>query len=325
METQPHSGENIDPPRKVSIVIPVFNEEAVLGQFHARLSTVLDRLDTKSEIVYVNDGSRDGSLPVLLSLSKTDYRVRIVDLARNFGKELALSAGLDQSDGDAVIIIDADLQDPPELIPDMLKAWQDGGDVILMQRRQRHGESWFKKASDAMFYRLIHHVGHARMPQNVGDFRLLSRVAVDALKSCRERNRMMKELFAWVGFRQTILIYDRESRYAGRTKWSYWRLWNLALEGITSSSTAPLKLATYAGLIILFFAFGYGGINLIQAAQLGEGLNDHQIMLLGFLTLGAIQLLGLGIVGEYLARVFIETKQRPLYLVKNIFSQTSVE
>ncbi len=231
----------------LSVVVPVYDEEAVLPEFHQRLAAALDAVPADVEIVYVNDGSRDGSMAVLVALHGGDARVSVVDLSRNFGKEVAMSAGLDHAGGDAVVVIDADLQDPPELIPEMMAAWQEGYDVVLMRRAHRADESWLKKATARAFYRAIGSIGTIDIPANVGDFRLLSRRAVDALTRFPERSRFMKGLFAWIGFPCKEITYDRDGRYAGRTKWNYWRLWNFALEGITSFSVVPLKVASYVG------------------------------------------------------------------------------
>ena len=245
-------------PVALSVVVPVYNEAAVIGDFHRRLVAVLDALGLASEIVYVNDGSRDDSMRQLRAFADTDARVVLLDFSRNFGKEIAMTAGLDHAAGDAVIVIDSDLQDPPELIPDMLRAWQGGADVVLMRRASREGESWFKKTSASAFYRFIGSIGELEIPADVGDFRLLSRRAVEALRQMPERTRFMKGLFAWVGFDQVTIDYQRDARFAGETKWNYWRLWNLALEGITSFSSAPLKLASYVGLATAIYALGAG-------------------------------------------------------------------
>ena len=243
----------------LSVVVPVFNEDAVLPEFHRRLVAALDGLRAPAEIIYVNDGSTDGTMPLLVALHGADPRVAVVDLSRNFGKEVAMSAGLDHANGDAVIVIDADLQDPPELVPDMFRAWREGYDVVLMRRRTRAEESWLKKATARAFYRAIGRIGTIDIPENVGDFRLLSRRAVAAVRRFPERSRFMKGLFAWIGYPCREIEYDRDGRYAGETKWNYWRLWNFALEGITSFSVVPLKVASYIGMATALVAFAYGG------------------------------------------------------------------
>jgi glycosyltransferase involved in cell wall biosynthesis len=300
----------------VSVVVPVYNEEAVLAEFHRRLAAVLDGLAAPSEIVYVNDGSTDGSMAVLAALHAGDARVAVVDLSRNFGKEAAMSAGLDHAGGDAVVVIDADLQDPPELIPDMIRAWREGHDVVLMRRRSRAQESWLKKATARGFYRAMGQIGTIDIPENVGDFRLLSRRAVAAVRRFPERSRFMKGLFAWIGFPCREIEYDRVGRHAGETKWSYWRLWNFALEGITSFSVLPLKLASYIGFATALVAFAYGGYFIVKTLLFGDPARGFPTLVAVVLFLGGLQLMALGIIGEYLARMFIEVKQRPLYLVQ---------
>lgn len=300
----------------LSVVVPVYSEEAVLPEFHRRLAAVLDGLPADAEIVYVNDGSRDGTMALLAALHAADPRVAVVDLSRNFGKEVAMSAGLDHAGGDAVIVIDADLQDPPELIPDMVRAWQEGHDVVLMRRTSRAQESWLKKATAHAFYRAIGRMGAIDIPENVGDFRLLSRRAVAALRRFPERSRFMKGLFAWIGFPSREIDYDRDGRFAGKTKWNYWRLWNFALEGITSFSVVPLKVASYVGFATALVAFADGAFVIGKTLLYGDPVRGYPTLVVLVLFLGGLQLMALGIIGEYLARMFIEVKQRPLYLVQ---------
>ena len=306
-------------PVALSVVVPVYNEAAVIGEFHRRLAAVLDALAGTSEIVYVNDGSRDDSMRQLRALADADARVVLLDFSRNFGKEIALTAGLDHAAGDAVIVIDSDLQDPPELIPGMLHAWRGGADVVLMRRASREGESWFKKASAHAFYRFIGSIGEMPIPADVGDFRLLSRRAVEALRRLPERTRFMKGLFAWVGFDQVTIDYQRDARFAGQSKWNYWRLWNLALEGITSFSSAPLKLASYVGLTAAVFALGAGAYVFGKALLFGDPVAGYPSLMVTVLFLGGVQLVALGIIGEYLARMFVEVKGRPLYLLSGVY------
>ncbi len=306
--------------QSLSVVVPVYNEEAVLPEFHRRLAAVLDALaaDFAAEIVYVNDGSGDASLRWLVEVHESDARVTIVDLSRNFGKEIATSAGLDHARGDAVIIIDADLQDPPELIPDMLRAWRAGSDVVQMRRASRAGESWLKRATARAFYRTIGRISDIEIPADVGDFRLLSRRAVAALLRCPERSRFMKGLCAWIGFPTVEIAYHRDARFAGESKWSYWRLWNLALEGITSFSVGPLKVASYVGFATALIAFGYGAFIVGKTLLYGNPVRGYPTLIVVVLFLGGLQLMALGIIGEYLARVFIDVKARPLYLVQRM-------
>jgi glycosyltransferase involved in cell wall biosynthesis len=300
----------------LSVVVPVYNEEAVLPELLRRLLAVLDTLDAAAEVVFVNDGSRDRSLEVLTRMHEADSRVAVIDLSRNFGKEVAMSAGLDYANGDVVIVIDADLQDPPELIPAMVREWRDGFDVVIMRRTSRARESWLKKASARAFYRTIGRLGSIEIPENVGDFRLLSRRAVEALRSFPERSRFMKGLFAWIGFKTRTLDYDRDGRHAGETKFNYWRLWNFALEGITSFSVGPLKVASYVGFITALAAFVYGAFVVTKTLLYGDPVRGYPTLVLLLLFFGGVQLMALGVIGEYLARMFVEVKQRPLYFVQ---------
>ena len=300
----------------LSVVVPVYNEEAVLPEFHRRLATVLDAYPGSTEIVYVNDGSSDATRSLLISLREADARVAVIDFSRNFGKEIAMSAGLDHAHGDAVVVIDADLQDPPELIPDMVRAWHEGFDVVLMRRRSRAQETWFKKATAHAFYRAIGRMGTIDIPENVGDFRLLSRRAVAALRRFPERSRFMKGLFAWIGFPCREIEYDRMGRHSGKTKWNYWRLWNFALEGITSFSVVPLKAASYVGFATALYAFAYGVYVIAKTLLYGDPARGYPTLIVVVLFLGGLQLMALGIIGEYLARMFMEVKQRPLYLIQ---------
>lgn len=300
----------------LSIVVPVFNEEEALPALHQRLVQVLHHAGTSWEIVYVDDGSSDGTAAALAAIQARERAVAVARLSRNFGKEAAMSAGLRLAQGEAVILIDADLQDPPELIPRMLQAWRDGADVVHMRRRTRAGESWFKRATAHAFYRVINWLSEVPIPPDVGDFRLLSHRAVQALNGLPEHNRFMKGLFAWVGFRQTTIDYDRQPRAAGRTKWRYRKLWHFALEGITGFSVAPLKLATWVGLASALAAFVYALAFVLKTLVYGERVAGFPTLLVTILLLGGFQLMSIGILGEYLGRLFIETKQRPLYLLE---------
>jgi len=302
----------------LSIIVPVYNEQESLHTFHQRLSASLDDMkNAKCEILYVNDGSTDETLPLLMALMRKDARVRILDFSRNFGKEAAMTAGLDQAKGEAVIVIDADLQDPPELIPGMVRWWQAGFDVINMRRISRAGETMVKKATSWIFYKLMSRMGPVHMPSEVGDFRLLSRRAVDALKQMPERSRIMKGLFAWIGFPVKEITYHRDSRHAGKTKWNYGSLLNLGIDGITSFSVAPLRAASFAGVFSSVAAFAYGMFVIAKTILLGDPVPGYPSLVVIILFLGGIQLLAVGVVGEYLGRMFIETKQRPLYFIKN--------
>jgi polyisoprenyl-phosphate glycosyltransferase len=298
-----------------SVVIPVFDEAEVLPEFHRRLSGVMDLLGTW-EAIYVNDGSRDATLLLVEALHRTEPRVAVLNLSRNFGKEIATTAGLEHAGGDAVIVIDADLQDPPEVIPALVAGWHDGFDMVYAQRRAREGETWPKRMTASLFYRLMQHLGRVQLPRNTGDFRLMSRRVVDAVLQLREQHRFMKGLFAWVGFPTTAVLYDRMPRHRGASKWSYWKLWNLALDGITCFTVMPLKVATYLGLAVASLAVVFGGQLVIRTLLFGNPVAGYSSMMTVILFLGGVQLITLGVIGEYLGRVFNETKRRPLYLVE---------
>lgn len=303
-------------PIYLSVVVPAYNEEEVLAAFHTRLSAVLDQIPGQCEVVYVNDGSTDGTLALMNELRSRDGRVAIVDLSRNFGKEIATSSGFDHARGESVALIDADLQDPPEFILTMLEYRQRGFDVVCAQRIARDGESWFKRFSAYAFYRIVQRMSPVRIPEDVGDFRILSRRAVDALLQIREQHRFLKGLFAWIGFPQVLVPYSRDARFAGHTKWNYWRLWNFAIEGITSFSTGPLKLATYGGILIALIAFFFVVVVVYKTLLYGDPVKGYPSMMVTILFLGGLQLICIGILGEYLGRIFNETKRRPLYLLK---------
>lgn len=311
--------------KTISVVVPAYNEQEVLPEFHKRVGAVLDALPFDSEVLYVNDGSTDSTLQVLQGLRESDERVTIVDLSRNFGKEIALTAGLNTAEGEAVIVIDADLQDPPEIIPALLAEWQRGYDVVYAQRLQRSGESLFKKATARLFYRLMQHVGRIKIPEDTGDFRLLSRRAVEALNTLNEQHRFMKGLFTWIGYRQKAVPYSRDPRNAGKTKWNYWGLLNLAIEGITSFTTAPLRLATFIGVMTAIGAFSYGTYMIVRTLVFGSPVPGYPSLIVIVLFLGGIQLMAIGVVGEYIGRIFNETKRRPLYFVNAHFPRVGSE
>lgn len=300
----------------LSIVVPAYNEEEVLTKFHERISEVLGSIPVRAEIMYINDGSTDGTLKIMRDLRQSDARISIVDLSRNFGKEAAMTAGLDHARGDAVILMDADLQHPPELIPELVKHWIEGYDVVYTTNVERPGETPLKKFMTRLFYRLIKRFGRVDMPANAGDYRLLSRRAIDSMIKLREQHRYMKGLFAWIGYPQKEVPYEPDPRYAGVTKWGYSDLWYLALEAITSFTVAPLKIATYFGLASAIIAFIYGAITIYQKLAYGNPVAGYPSLLVAVLFLGGIQLLTIGIIGEYLGRVFDETKHRPLYILK---------
>jgi glycosyltransferase involved in cell wall biosynthesis len=300
-----------------SVVVPVYNEAGGLRELHRRLSAVLGGMGEPYELIFVNDGSRDGSLALLRALREEDPQVAVLNFSRNFGKEVATTAGLDHARGQAVIVIDADLQDPPELIPELAAAWREGFDVVYAQRRARQGETWMKRATAFGFYRLMGAATRVEIPRDTGDFRLISRRVVEALGTLRERHRFMKGLFAWVGFPSKAVLYDRAPRHAGATKFNYWRLWNFALEGITGFTDLPLRLATYVGLAVALAAAIFGTKLVFDTLRYGNPVAGYPSLMTVVLFLGGVQLVTLGVIGEYLGRVFNEVKGRPLYLVES--------
>lgn len=304
--------------RTLTVVIAAYNEEAALPAMHARIAATLAGLDAEASLLYVDDGSRDRTWEVLLDLAAKDKSVGLLRLARNFGKELALTAGLDHVDTDAAVVLDADGQDPPELIPAFVAKWREGYDVVYGTRTRRDGETWLKRFTAAGFYRVMHRLSPTDIPRDTGDFRLMSRPVLDALRQLRERQRFMKGLFTWVGFRQVSLPYERAPRLAGTTKFNYWRLWNLALEGITSFSTVPLRLATYVGVFTAIVAFAWGAWIIARTVLWGDPVQGWPSLMTVVLFLGGVQLVALGIIGEYLGRLYVEAKQRPLYLLSEI-------
>ncbi|RVU34112.1 glycosyltransferase [Hwanghaeella grinnelliae] len=309
--------------KTISIVVPMYNEAEVLPKMYSELTATINALDYGFEIVLVNDGSRDDTVQEALKLVEKDERVLLVDLSRNFGKEIALTAGLDKASGDAVIPMDADLQDPPTLIPDLVKKWEEGYQVVNAKRISRDADSFMKRTSAAIFYRLFRKLsGKTEIPENVGDFRLLDRQALDSLLSMREHHRFMKGLFAYVGYRQATVEYERPIRAAGETKFNYWKLWNFSLEGITSFSIAPLKVSTYLGVASAAFAFLYGIYIFVRTVLIGEDVPGFPTIVVLVTFLGGVQLFFLGVFGEYMGRMFNEVKNRPLYFVAREYRQT---
>lgn len=272
------------------------------------------------EVVCVDDGSTDHTLASLILLAARDKRFRVVELSRNFGKEAALTAGIDATVGDAVIPIDSDLQDPPELIHSMLEQWRAGFEVVLARRIDRGSDSFMKRTTAGMFYRFHNRISHPKIPENVGDFRLMDRVAVDVLKSLPERQRFMKGLFAWVGFKSVTIDYVRNPRTAGTTKFSGWKLWNFALEGITSFSTAPLKFWVYIGAVGAVTTFLYGTYIVVRTLIHGIDVPGYASLLVAVLFFGSLQLMGIGVLGEYIGRIYMESKQRPLYVIRKTYN-----
>ncbi|MFM8293421.1 MAG: glycosyltransferase family 2 protein [Microcystaceae cyanobacterium] len=304
---------------ELSIVIPVYNEAENLAYLFERLLTVLDRLGQSYEVICVNDGSRDQTLNQLVLYHQQNSHIKVIDLSRNFGKEIALTAGIDYAQGRAVIPIDADLQDPPELIVDLVAKWQDGFDIVYATRRSRSGETWLKQLTAKAFYRTLGKMTQIEIPANTGDFRLMDRRVIEALKKLPERTRFMKGLFAWVGYRQTAIFFDREPRFQGQTKWNYWKLWNFALDGIFSFSLVPLKVWSYLGLGISLISLLYASYLVVRTLIFGIDVPGYASLMVAILFLGGIQLISLGVMGEYLGRVYEEVKARPLYLVREIW------
>lgn len=304
----------------ISLVVPCYNEEDTLHKCHEELLAIAETKELSSkynfEFIYINDGSRDKTLDIMRSLNEQDRRVKFVSLSRNFGKEIALTAGLDFADGDALIILDADLQDPPALIPDLIEPWEkEGYDVVYAQRTVRHGETIVKKITAHLFYKCINSISRVEIPRNTGDFRLMSRRAIDELLKLREQHRFMKGLFAWVGFKTKAIPYERQPRYAGRTKWNYISLFNLSLEGITGFSLAPLKLATFTGIMISLFSFVFGMTILLKTLFYGNEVPGYPSLMVMITFLSGVQLITIGILGEYVGRIFNEVKNRPLYII----------
>lgn len=301
----------------VSILIPAYNEAEVLPKLFARLHSLVESNKHVSfEFLFINDGSDDDTLTIIKQAAARNHRISYINLSRNFGKETAMMAGFDHAKGDAVIVIDADLQDPPELIPQMIKFWEDGYDDVYARRRSRQGETWLKKKTSQLYYRLLQSSTRVPIQIDTGDFRLLSRRAVDALKQYRESERMTKALFSIIGYKKKEITYDRDPRAAGETKWSYLKLVDLAINGLTSFTTAPLRIASVVGFLVSIFAFIYILYLLIRplfGVPTGSGFST---IMAAVLFLGGVQLISLGVIGEYIGRIFIETKNRPLYLIE---------
>ncbi|MGU7776360.1 glycosyltransferase family 2 protein [Burkholderia sp. MR1-5-21] len=316
---------NVDRTRAlVSLVVPFHNEEAVVDAFFREVKTVLLSIpDADYEIVCVNDGSTDATLERLLAFCEADARIRVIDLSRNFGKEAALTAGLDDAAGDAVIPFDADLQDPPEVIPVLVDRWRSGFDVVLAMRVDRHVDSWIKRGMAALFYRVHNAISDTSIPENAGDFRLMTRQVVDTLKQLPENRRFMKGLFAWVGFRVTSVDYVRRPRAAGHSKFSGWKLWNFALEGLTSFGTLPLRVWTYIGGVTAVFAIFYSTYLMLRTLIHGVGVPGYASLITAVLFLGGVQLIGIGVIGEYVGRIYMESKRRPVYVVRRIHRKGS--
>lgn len=300
----------------LSLIVPAFNESEVLQKFHLEVNRVLAKsISIKTEIIYINDGSTDDTWHVLNQLPASHADIQLVNLSRNFGKEAAMTAGLDWAKGDAVILLDADMQDPPSLIPDMIAAWQAGYDIVNMKRDTRQGESWFKVFSARLYYKLLDRLSDSPVERNVGDFRLLSRNVVDSIKQLSERNRYMKGIMSWPGFRQTTLSFDRPERAAGTTKWNFFQLIQLGISGITSFSSKPLRMATWVGVLISTGALLYSLFVLIKTLLIGDTAAGYPSLMIVQLWLGGVQLIAIGLLSEYTGKIFTEVKNRPIYFV----------
>lgn len=309
----------------ISIVIPMYNESEGVEALFASLLPILNQITTVWEVVCVDDGSKDDTAARVMAKHKEEPRIKLVRFSRNFGKETALTAGLFHASGQAVIPIDADLQDPPELILEMMEKWKQGYKVVIATRRFRIGDGLMKRLTAKIFYRLIHKISRIDIPENTGDFRLMDREVVEAVKRLRERTRFMKGLFSWVGYTTAQIYYDRKPRAAGRTKFNFKNLWKLALDGIYSFTTVPLQVWTYIGAVVSTFSFVYAIYLIVRAMVFGVDLPGYTSIMVAVLFMGGIQLISLGIIGEYVGRIYRETKQRPLYLVQETAGVDKVE
>lgn len=307
------------PTKKISILIPAYNEKEVLGILYDRLNVLAGKLEKYVfEFFFVNDGSTDGTMEIIREMARKDDRISYINLSRNFGKETAMIAGIDHVSGDATVIIDADLQDPPELVPQMVSFWEEGYDDVYARRLSRKGESWLKKTTSSLFYKVLQRSTHIPIQRDTGDFRLLDKRCVEALRQIRESQRYTKGMISWIGFKKKEITYDRDPRAAGKTKWNYFKLVDLAVEGIVSFTTAPLRWSSIGGMIISLFAFVYIVIIVIKTILYGNPVSGYPSLMAVILFLGGVQLLSLGVIGEYIGRIFNETKQRPLYLIEEL-------
>lgn len=303
---------------EISIVVPFFNEASGVEVFFRAVTEVLIAEKLDYEIICIDDGSTDRTLSALLRARESNKRIRVIQLSRNFGKEVALTAGLDHASGHAVLPMDADLQDPPRLIPHLVSRWRDGYQVVNARRAERMSDSWMKRNTAKAFYKVFNLISETPIPENTGDFRLMDREVVDALRCMPERDRFMKGLFAWVGYRTTEITYERPERATGESKWNYWKLFNFAIRGVTAFSTFPLRLFNYIGLAVATLSFLYASLLVIRTLFLGRDVPGYASIMVVMLFLGGIQLIGIGVLGEYIGRVFIEVKERPLYLVQRL-------
>ena len=307
------------------MLVPVLNEQESVALYVQTTRSVLETAEVDFEFLFINDGSSDQTFQRLIELANAEKRIRIINLSRNFGKEIALTAGIDHANGDVLIPMDVDLQDPPELIPEFLEKWREGYDIVYGIRSQRRHDSFMKRTTAAWFYKVFNRLSRIQIPPNAGDYRLIDRRVADVIRKMPERNRFMKGLFAWVGFDSIGVLYERPGRTAGRTKWSHWRLWNFALDGLISFSTLPLRVWTYLGAIVAILSFCYGSFIVIRTLALGADIPGYASMLTIILFLGGLQLLSIGVLGEYLGRLFIEVKQRPQYIIESMYPFSSPE
>ena len=302
--------------KKISVIIPAYNEEESLPMLYDRMKKLMENMENyEFEILFVNDGSKDKTINIIKQLRAEDKRICYVDFSRNFGKEIAMIAGLDYATGDCVIFMDADLQDPPELIPELVKYWEEGYDDVYAKRKSRKGETWLKKFTSKMYYKVLQHLTRVEIQKDTGDFRLLDRRCVNALRKLRESQRNTKSMFSWIGYKKKEVLYDRDPRIAGKTKWNYIKLVDLAIDGITSFTTSPLRLSTFIAIPTFVVLFVYFVYVIAKCLVVHEAIQAFQAIILLILFFSGIQILLFGIVGEYLGRIFNETKNRPLYLV----------
>ena len=305
----------------ISLVVPVYNESGVIQLFIDQVDLILKKIDYKYEIIFIDDGSTDNTSLELENIYKSYENIRVIKFSRNFGKEAAISAGIDYSNGDALIPIDVDMQDPPELIVDFIHQWQAGYDVVYGIREDRALDNIGKRITSRFFYSIFNKISKTKIPYNVGDYRLIDRKVINVIKMLPERNRFMKGLFSWVGFKSIGIPYKRPERVLGETKWNYWKLWNFSIDGITSFSTAPLKVWMYIGGMISFISFCYALLLVVKVAISGIDVPGYTSTLVAILFLGGLQLLVLGIYGEYLGRIYEESKSRPLYILDSILEK----
>ena len=322
-DSPPRNGQRVRPARPlISIVAPCYNEAESVDLFVETIFSILSGKDFEIELVFVDDGSTDETRAKLTALADQHSAIRLVVFSRNFGKEAALTAGLDHAAGDAVVVIDVDLQDPPELILDFIVKWREGFDVVYGMREDRTSDTVAKRITANGFYRLFNKVSGVKIPQNTGDYRLMDRRVVDTLKSLPERSRFMKGLFAWVGYKSTGVLYVRPERAAGETKFSFWRLWNFAVDGFVSFSTVPLRVWSYIGAAVALLSVIYASIIILQTLISGNDVPGYTSLLVFVLFFGSVQLISVGVLGEYISRLFVEAKQRPIYVVDEVYAQS---